>query len=251
MLNQIPLPYIKINSRFDILHVSDRAKEEFPTVNSFLDIIDRESREKAKKTLERRINNFTLELNLQTKNSPLTLYDVYGHWNGNGEEAHIITVLKDSRMEKVESQLLTLQKRLRNTNFELYEKNEELEESIARNNRLSAPFITLSDRVALVPVYGDLHEEKLLAVQENIYDAVYEGDYEKVLIDFTGVGAIEKDGIHAIKEIFLTLDYMGVTVILIGIQPHHARQMKIYKEELKMTCIHSAQEAIKRFLTGT
>ncbi|PYZ98170.1 hypothetical protein CR205_06125 [Alteribacter lacisalsi] len=210
-------------------------------------MIDRESREKARKTLEKRKNSFFLELNLQTKKQPITLFDVYGHWNGNGE-AHIIIVSKDGRMQKVESQLLTLQKRLRNTNFELYEKNEELEESILRNNSLSGPFITLSDEVALVPIYGDLHEDKLFAVRENIYNAVYRGDYQKVLVDFTGVGTIEQDGINGIKEIILTLDYMGVDVILIGIQPQHARQMKVFMDDLQVTCIQSAKEAIRRFL---
>ncbi|MBM7094348.1 STAS domain-containing protein [Bacillus sp. H-16] len=247
MLNQIPLPFIRIKSNYEVVDTSERARNEFPSVKSFLDLIDRDSREKAKKLISPAHRTFNLELNLLTKEHPLALFDVYGKWTAD-EEANIIVVSKDTRLQKVEGQLMTLQKRLRNTNFELYEKNEELEESIARTNRLSGPFITLSDEVALVPIFGDLFEEKLQAVRKNIYDAVYGGEFDNVLIDFTGVGIVKKEGLQGIREIFLALEYMGVQVIIIGIQPQHAQQMKSFKEELNMTYIQSAKEAIRRFL---
>ncbi|WP_026689744.1 STAS domain-containing protein [Alteribacter aurantiacus] len=247
MLNQIPLPFIRIKSNYEVVDASDRAKVEFPSVTSFLDLIDRDSREKAKHMISPKHRTFNLELNLLTKKHPLALFDVYGKWT-NDEEANIIVVSKDERLQRVEGQLMTLQKQLRNTNFELYEKNEELEESIYRTNSLSGPFITLSNEVALVPIFGDLFEDKLMAVRKNIYDAVYGGEFEKVLIDFTGVGIIKENGLNGIKEIFLSLEYMGVQVIIIGIQPQHAQQMKAFKSEMNMTYIQSAKEAIRRFL---
>ncbi|QKS71312.1 STAS domain-containing protein [Paenalkalicoccus suaedae] len=246
MENQGPLPLFKVNTELVIMERSDEAVRLFPHVETLERLVDRESREKFILEMSATNKESQFEINVTTKKKPLELFTVFTKWVDSS--CYCLFVPQSKGYERVESQLVALQQRLHETNFELFEKKEELSDLMGRANELSGPYIELSDRVALVPIFGDVSEAKVEAIRYNLLTKAYADQPDRMLIDFTSVGRIANEGVQALKEMVLTLQQMGIEVIILGLHPQHARKLQSHIKELQVEFDRSTKTAIKKWL---
>ncbi|WP_026560372.1 hypothetical protein [Bacillus sp. J37] len=72
----------------------------------------------------------TTELVMNTKNSPYGLYQIQINWQN--KFGHIVCIEQDERIQELIDAVEQHRKRLSDTNFELLQKKEQLEQSIER-----------------------------------------------------------------------------------------------------------------------
>ncbi|KGX93038.1 hypothetical protein N781_13215 [Pontibacillus halophilus JSM 076056 = DSM 19796] len=245
--NQFPLPIFVIDKRYHILYATEEAEREYTIHSSLLDFIDEGSLEKVKQWVSPDKGKQQFEIHVLNRHHNLVLVDAYVYWQ-NDLHAEIMFIQKDEQVSRVTEVLQRLQQRLNDTNFELLQKKEELEESLLHNYKLSAPFIGLSEGNALVSLYGELTEEKLQIVEESILKAAHESNADRLLIDFTAVGKIEDNGVQALHHLLLSLEYMGKELIVIGIRPQQARLLHKLKATMSVRYMNSLQQAITVFI---
>lgn len=222
----LPVPYLQINLEGELTGWSREATDIFGLLDGLTisELVDEDSHGKLNEFIFAKAAT-DVEVNMKTAEQPLALFSLRVKWDGNGT-GHLIALPADKGNEELVSRLISLQSRLRNTDFELFEKKEQLEEAINRLNQLSGPFIPISDKLALVPLFGDLTAEKMDAITANIIHSAYQGSYDKILFDFNGTGTITDSGTQKLHNLFQTLTYMtDPTITIIGINPSQAKQL--------------------------
>ncbi|MGG3797560.1 STAS domain-containing protein [Metabacillus fastidiosus] len=227
---QLPLPFLKTDRNGKILSYSNLASENFDLSSGRLnDLVDEENIEKL--ISYGKGPNFipiTIELNMKTKRNPLALFDVHIVWDRN-DHANMIFLPKDSANEDLMEKLMELQERLASTDFELFEKKEELEKAFIRLNQLSGPFIPLSESMCLIPLFGNLTAEKINIISDGCLKSVFAGEYDEILFDLTAVGEVEEKGVEKFIQLIKTLNFMTGSIIkLIGIKPELAKVLNNY-----------------------
>ncbi|MDN4527281.1 STAS domain-containing protein [Fictibacillus fluitans] len=244
----LPVPYFKINSDFQILNFSKQAEALFMVAEKFTSMVDEESVAKLENFLQTPNVAQPMEVSLKTKNHPLELFDLYISWDHylNG---HLVCIKKNDQNKNLENMVYRLQNRLSSTDFELFEKKEELERAMEEIDRLSGPFISLSDEVALIPMFGDITPRKINSIRENTLKNAYRQDLDTILFDFTGVGSITLEGLEQMESLFRALSYMGgIESVIVGVKPEHARQMHELNSEVEFSFLSTIQEAMKKYL---
>lgn len=240
----LPQPYFLINQHFDILAASDRSYYIFNAAPNFLDLVDWESRNKATHFLTRKAGMEESELIMKTKESPYALFDVSINWNG--EEGHIICIEKDHRLAELESIVEKHRLRLAETNLELLEKKEQVEQNLYEIKSLSCPFIKLTKTTSLVPLFGDLDEDMILQNEERILHKTEDGKYDYILFDFNGVRELTGNGVAAFISVIKELQVMGISPSIIGIKPNHAFYLNSHPSKLNVPFLNSLSSAIKK-----
>lgn len=229
MLKALPVPYLQINVNGEIQELSPKSREYFDTgVNQIQDCFDEESIGKLTPFLTPFEGEKQLEANVNSKNNPLLLCDIHISWDNN--LAHIIFIPKDKQFTVLEEKLTELRLRIASTDFELYGKKEALEVALNKLNELSGPFIPISNKAALVPLFGDITELKLKTVSQHILKFTFDGQYDDIYFDFTATGEIDEGGMKKLSDLFQMLHYMnGKPVSIIGVKPNHVKQFHLHK----------------------
>ncbi|WP_280771882.1 STAS domain-containing protein [Salipaludibacillus daqingensis] len=246
MEHQLPLPLFNITDDFHIISRSMQAEEIFPLTENLLEIVDQDNVDKMKNCFITSNKKIEFEINLITNDSPLELFRAFATINGT--KISCVFVPMGDQYDAVQKQLGELQDRLNDTNFELFQKKEKYARIVDQFNELSGPYIQLSEDLALLPVFGDLTERKILAIKDSAFKRVYRNQPERVLIDFTAVGNIEREGVRELKDMILVMEQMGIYVVMIGLSPQHAQALKPYRNELHLDFVHSAKVAIQKWL---
>ncbi|MCM3719392.1 STAS domain-containing protein [Fictibacillus phosphorivorans] len=225
MSSALPVPYVKINKDGLIQCMSQKAIELLPEhVKIIQDCFDGESHNKLAKYLFPFEGEKSFEANVNGKDNPFVLCDIHISWEG--ENAHVVFNPIGTHVKGLEEKLSELRLRLASTDFELFEKKEALEEAMKRLDELSGPFIPISEKMAFVPLFGDITESKMMTVTGNALKAAYEGQFEDIFFDLSATGEIDEPGVQKLSELFRMLHYMnGKPVSIIGIKPKHARQL--------------------------
>ncbi|MFD1020458.1 STAS domain-containing protein [Thalassobacillus hwangdonensis] len=242
------IPYLGINKYFQIQYFSSEVEQLTVLKDNFLDMLDDESREKVQKWLTPSMKKVKVEVNvkpLQADADPIVA-DIHARWH-NDLQADIMVIKRDEKLIRVTDSLNQLQYRLNDTNFELLEEKEKLEQAIIENNRLSAPFITLTNETALVPIFGEISVEKLHAIESHLLFEVQENDVDRLLFDFTAVGEMEKEGFLVLQNLIQSLFYMGCEVAFVGIQPKQAQHMHHMKMKFDITYLTSLHQALQKY----
>ncbi len=220
----------------------------FPVCASMMELADEASSRKLRRLLMTGDVIRGEEVNVVGVKGERILCSLYASWLA--EAGSAVFVPLSSSYYEVRDSLDALQSRLNETNFELYERKEELASLVYRSNKLSGPFIELSEDLALVPIFGDLTSAKLEAIERNVFKRAYRAQPDRLLVDFTGVGDIERGAAESMKNLLLSFKQMGIEPVLIGLKPAHARTLAPFKEELDVQVLHSAKTAVKKwFLT--
>ncbi|NJP37239.1 STAS domain-containing protein [Alkalicoccus luteus] len=243
MDNQIPLPLFKLNRQLLVTHMHDPRDLFGETPKSFEELADEGSREKCRRMFEASVER--TELNMITAEG-VRLCELFITETADGWS--VLLVPASNSYLQVADKLEKLQSRLAETNFELFEKSESLSQAVKRSNKLSGPFIELTDGLAIVPLFGDLSFEKLDAIQSNVLKRSYHAQPERILIDFTGVGVIELSSVGKLRDFLLIFEQLGISTVVIGLHPAHARTILPYRRELNFDVERSAKEAVRQWL---
>ncbi|WP_146159153.1 STAS domain-containing protein [Alkalicoccus saliphilus] len=246
METQAPLPLVKINAEGEIKAWTREASSLFPEASLLMELIEEGSREKFNNILMQQQIVRGAEINIYSRDGGAVLCSIFASPVEEGWEV-AFAPLSDS-YHKVSSRLLTLQTRLSETNFELYEKSEKLQHVVKRSDKLSGPFIELTENMALIPLFGDLTVEKLTAIEEQALQGSYYSQPERILIDFTGVGTVDEEGVQKFSGLVLVFQQMGIKIVLIGLHPSHARVLAPVRSELEVEFDHSAKTAVEKWL---
>lgn len=241
----LPLPYFLLDEELTILDYSRSASDIFLIGDNFITLVDEENRQKVSQYIQPDFSEIEMELNMKTKHDPLAVFGISVKWEGN--KVHILCVEKTKEVDTLSDQLIMLRSRLSETDFELLEKKEELEEAIARINKLSGPFIPLYAEAGLVPLFGDLQADKLQVIEENILYRIEEGDYEQVFFDFHAVGYITDDGKKQLGQLFETIQLMGTKTVIVGLSPSQVSGLKS-KGTLQAASMASLKQAISKYV---
>lgn len=246
--NFFSVPYLVINKQYEILSITKEMEELSASTSNFLELVDEGSISKVQEeVVPAKIKN-KMEINIYQRERELDplLVDLYVNWK-NDLQAELMILPKDQRVSDITVSLGKLRSRLNNTNFELLEEKEKLQEAIDENNRLSAPFIELSSTTALVPLFGDLNDEKMYTVSENLLESAQKADKETILVDLTAVGEIEHDGMIVFQNIVQSLSYMGIEIVVIGVKPDHAQRINQLQLKLGLRFISSLHQAVQKY----
>ncbi|WP_163528853.1 STAS domain-containing protein [Halobacillus ihumii] len=251
-MNQVdpafPLPQLIINKNYKIKSFTEEAKEIFGQPSDLLELVDEDSILKVKQWVTPEHAKASLEVLVRPpsySSTPLTV-DMHVVWEGE-LYAHVLIILKDEKLTKITNTLSQLRTRLNDTNLELLEEKEKLEEAMHQNNRLSAPFIKLTEESGLVPLFGDLNNDKIRAIEDSLLYTVRTKDVDRVLIDFTAVGDMQQEGIAGLKQIMTSLFYMGTELIIIGIQPRQAMLLHRMDAPLQVIYMNSLEQALDKY----
>jgi rsbT co-antagonist protein RsbR len=225
MSSVLPVPYVKINKDGIIIGKSSVAIELFGEhIETIHDCFDEESHNKLMKYMMPFKGEKSFEGNVKGKDNPFILCDTHITWED--EIAHVVFIPTSSNVKVLEEKLSDLRMRLASTDFELFEKKEALEDAMKRLDELSGPFIPISEKMAFVPLFGDITESKMITVTGNALKAAYEGQFEEILFDLSAIGEIDESGVRKLSELFRMLHYMnGKPAKIIGVKPKHARQL--------------------------
>lgn len=244
-INSMPLPYFQIDQDFTILAASESAWSLFQPSDSLLHLIDEESQQKAKLLLFSK-NILSIELVMKTIDSPYALIKLTCNWEK--DNGHIICTKQDEEMERLIETVDKHRHRLAETNFELLEQKEQLEDYHARISELSLPLIPLSNEIALIPIYGDVTKEIIDHTQARLLKDVYDSEAEKVLFDFHGVSSLTQEGILALGNMIESLSLFGTTSYIIGLNPNQTMMLHKIIPNIPVTYLKNLKYAISRFL---
>ncbi|XQY92597.1 STAS domain-containing protein [Metabacillus sp. HB246100] len=244
-IKHIPLPYFIINHDLTILESSHHALDLFGHSDNLLTFIDKESQEKAKRILIAKEKKST-ELVMSTLESSFALFQLKINWVN--EKGHIVCIEQDGRIQQLIDAVEKHRKRLSETNFELLDKKEQLEESLAKIMDLSAPSITLTDQIVLVPLFGDLEKELIDKNNLKILQKIKHSRIDKILFDFHGVGEITAEGINELRQLTTSIELMGASSYIIGVKPAHAKVIHQTSIETGTDYLRNLNEAIRSFV---
>ncbi|MEC3884529.1 STAS domain-containing protein [Halobacillus sp. HZG1] len=243
-----PLPHVIINKNFKVESISDEAVEMFGEVDNLLDVMDEGSLSKIKKWVTPDVHKLSIEIAIKPSGegqNPITC-DMHVKWK-NDLYAEVLIIPKDEQLSKVTKTMDQLRSRLNDTNFQLLEEKEKLEDAIQHGNRLSAPFIRLTEETALIPLFGHITADKMYTVEEPLLQATQHGDIERILFDFTAVGQIDGDGAQLLKNLMTSLCYMGSEVIITGVRPEQVKRIQLIHFSSEITFMNSLHQALKKY----
>ncbi|UII55583.1 STAS domain-containing protein [Cytobacillus spongiae] len=90
-------------------------------------------------------------------------------------------------------------------------------------HQLSSPIIPISDEVAVLPLIGDMNEERAQWVIESCLQECSEKHITHLVIDLSGVHTMDTLVAHKLFQVIDALSIVGVQSILTGIRPEIAQ----------------------------
>ncbi|WKA57652.1 STAS domain-containing protein [Planococcus shenhongbingii] len=156
----------------------------------------------------------------------------------------LVIVLKDSQLEHVAGQLSKLRERLRDTDYDLFQEKERTLELLQKVRGLSAPCIQLDKQRLLIPLFGDLTEEQVLAFTPRLLVRIYETQADTVIFDLTAMGRINDDGLRHLDSLLQSFSLMGTSSIFTGVKPEHAKRLHRIRTKQPMCFVASLQDVL-------
>ncbi|KZZ84020.1 MULTISPECIES: STAS domain-containing protein [Bacillaceae] len=244
----MPIPYFKINRQFEILEFSEEARDlfSFREGSSFLELTDSGSRTKAEKFLSGE-GKMETELALMTKRESAATFKISVKWAG--EAGHLICTGQDRHMEELLSKISHQQRRLAETDLELLFQKEALEQLLDKITELSGPAITLTSKLVLVPLFGNLDENLINRNRTRLLNSMHEQDYEHAIFDFHGIGVLNGDGLMELGKLIAEFRLMGVEAVFTGLTPAHVKAMNQSGAALDVQSVSTLPRAIQSYFS--
>lgn len=244
-IDLLPLPSIVMNEELTILQSSEEAFQLFGRSENFLEWVDHESKEKAKKFLLSKTHT-KLELNMRTIMNTVSLFTLRIKWTD--DKATILFIEQDMLLLELMKKVNDHKRRLEESDMELILKNNELTESFMRIQELSTAVIHLSPSIILIPVFGDLDGTLLKQSMDRILEHVSTNNIDEVIIDLQSVGSIEVIGIDYLKKLIENCSLMGAKPYITGVKPEHAKRLNDYQLLGHATFINTLNHTISKLV---
>ncbi|MBM7691123.1 rsbT co-antagonist protein RsbR [Peribacillus deserti] len=121
----------------------------------------------------------------------------------------------------------------------------ELDKANQQINELSVPIVLIAEGVAILPIIGDINEERAEIIIKNTLASSTELSLQYLIIDLSGIVQINDTVGHHLLNIVKMLKLIGVTPVLTGIRPDLAvKAAKINGELSHITIKNNPQEAL-------
>ncbi|WP_329610134.1 STAS domain-containing protein [Pseudalkalibacillus berkeleyi] len=98
----------------------------------------------------------------------------------------------------------------------------DLESANNKIQTLSVPFVPISDEVAILPIIGDVDEERTDRIMEITLSESVNHNLEYLILDLSGLISIDSNSTVNLLKIGNSLSLLGVKSILTGIRPELA-----------------------------
>jgi anti-anti-sigma regulatory factor len=92
-------------------------------------------------------------------------------------------------------------------------------------DRLVSPIIEVWGGVLVVPLFGDVGEERAAIVTERLLDGVVRHRARFAILDLTGIELVDTSTAQRLFNIMRGVDLLGCTTLISGIQPNVAMTM--------------------------
>ncbi len=112
---------------------------------------------------------------------------------------------------------------------------------------LSAPLLELGDQTLVVPIIGQLDDERGAAITSKLLAGVAARHVRTVILDVTGVVAIDESSARHLQRMIRALRLLGARPMLSGIRPELARELGRVGAELDgVETVRSLAAALRR-----
>ncbi|NHM33540.1 STAS domain-containing protein [Neobacillus terrae] len=88
---------------------------------------------------------------------------------------------------------------------------------------LSSPIIPISDHIGLLPLIGDIDTARAKWIMESTLEQSVNLKITQLIIDFSGVAAVDTMVTHKLIQVVQSLKLVGVTTTFLGIRPEVAQ----------------------------
>lgn len=117
-------------------------------------------------------------------------------------------------------------------------------------NKLSSPIISLNKHIALLPLIGNIDEDRAAFMLENTLELCSSKNVRRLLIDLSGVVMVNTMVAHQIFQLIDALALIGVDTTLSGIRPEIAQTAVEFGDRFsRMTIVTDLEKAIDMYLT--
>ncbi|MFL5804924.1 MAG: STAS domain-containing protein [Roseiflexaceae bacterium] len=127
-----------------------------------------------------------------------------------------------------------------------------LQDSQTVIRELSAPVIPVLPGVLVVPVIGELDNNRITILRENVLRTIEQHRARVVIFDITGVPFVDTQVAQMLLHTAAAVQLLGAQLVLVGIRPEVAQTIVALNIDLTSLTIYSLlQEAVKTLLITT
>ena len=142
------------------------------------------------------------------------------------EREHALTVLSSELEAKVQTRTTDLQRAFRDIEAKAAEQAEllrltEVQRETIRG--LSVPVLPVSRNTLVLPLIGDLDEQRIVAMREQALISIERSGAKYLLLDVTGVSVIDTSIARDLLTLVQSARMLGSDIVLIGIRPEVAQ----------------------------
>lgn len=91
--------------------------------------------------------------------------------------------------------------------------------------QISMPFIPISDRVAVMPLIGDMDGRRVERIRETLVQRISERSVSTVIVDLTGIGSLDATAAEELRRTVQSARLLGAELILTGMRSPAARRI--------------------------
>ncbi|MGD6833552.1 hypothetical protein ACQCT5_15385 [Sutcliffiella halmapala] len=147
---RIPVPYFKLRSDFSILDVSKEVTHLFYPVTSFLHLVDSESRNKLKRLLNVPSPG-KMEINLNTIESPTTLFTIHYYYQPKEEIIHLVCLNESDSYNHIHFEFQQIKEKIQSGAWEKVIPTQVEETALNINlQQASRKFSTINDLLNII-----------------------------------------------------------------------------------------------------
>jgi rsbT co-antagonist protein RsbR len=105
---------------------------------------------------------------------------------------------------------------------QLLQDNQQQREAL---RRLSVPVLPISDEALVVPLVGELDDERLDMLRDRVLHTIERTKARRLLLDITGVPVIDTAIAQRMQQTIIAAKLLGAEVVLVGIRPEVAEAL--------------------------
>ncbi len=126
---------------------------------------------------------------------------------------------------KAQSEIAEREQSLLSANAELSSANQRMAELLDLVQELESPLIPVLPGAVVVPLVGHLDSGRIQRLQDSVLDFVYQQRPHTVLIDITGIQAVDSAFSSHLERLIQAIRLLGATVMLTGMRAEIARAL--------------------------
>lgn len=141
-----------------------------------------------------------------------------------------VAVTSDDAIGALERAFNEMVEKLRDQRVTLEQKNVDLEQNLATQERLfatvkqlSTPIIPVAHDVLVLPIIGHVDPQRASDITHELLRGIVERRARVVILDVTGIAALDEAVIDSLLRTVRAAEMLGTAVMLVGISPAMAR----------------------------